>query len=328
MTASPKIRVKDFDPDEYRMTVGEHLEELRRRLIYGLLGFAVALVFCLIYGRRVVAAFCAPLYESLQDRGLNPQLFLTDLADGFMVFLKISVICAIAIASPWLLYQLWQFVAAGLYPNERRWVQLIMPFSIALLLAGMAFVYWLVLPMTLIFFIDFSVDFPLPTPYRPEAAATVDLVGTPVNALPGDPATLTEGQPMVWFNTQESRLKFFTGHEGDVRVIPFGPSNLLGFTLTLPTYISLVLSMLLIFGLCFQLPLVVMTIARLGLVDLAVLRGARRYVYFIMAIIATVITPGDVITVTIALMVPLILLYELGLWLAIWGRGRSEASAE
>src|SRR5690606_566512 len=116
-------RGPDFDPDEYRMTIGEHLDELRRRLILGLIGFAVALAFCLAFGRQVTAAFCAPLIETLQSRGLNPQVYYTDVADAFMVFLKISLISAAAIASPWLLFQLWQFVAAGLYPHERLWVK-------------------------------------------------------------------------------------------------------------------------------------------------------------------------------------------------------------
>src|SRR4051812_37424001 len=51
----------EFDPDEFRMTIGEHLEELRTRLVYALIGFAVVLVVCLIYGKKVEAAFCAPL---------------------------------------------------------------------------------------------------------------------------------------------------------------------------------------------------------------------------------------------------------------------------
>lgn len=100
--------------DEYRMTLGEHLEELRKRMVLALGGFAVLLVICLIYGRQVTAYFCLPLITVLQDRGLNPQVFSNQLADGFMVFIRISMISAAVLASPWMVYQLWQFVAAGL----------------------------------------------------------------------------------------------------------------------------------------------------------------------------------------------------------------------
>src|SRR5262245_52496948 len=76
--SEPRSHSHAFDPEQYRMTVGEHLEELRRRLILGLAGFAVVLVFCLIFGQRVMTAFCAPLFESMLQRNLNPQLYYTE----------------------------------------------------------------------------------------------------------------------------------------------------------------------------------------------------------------------------------------------------------
>ncbi len=316
----------DFDPDQYRMSIGEHLDELRRRLIYGLVGFGVMLVFCLIFGQRVTAAFCAPLIETLQSRHLNPQVYYTDVADAFTVFLKISLISATALASPWLVYQLWQFVAAGLYSHERRWAKRFAPLSIGLLVGGMAFVYWLVLPWTLVFFIDFGSDIPLPAAFQPDAALISPDLGTQVASMKGDPAVLTEGRAMVWFNTAENRLKVYTGEAEDVRVIPFGPSNLAAPMITLPNYIDLVFGMLFTFGLCFQMPLVVMAIARLGIVEMETLKGGRKYVYFLMAVLAAVITPGDVMTATVALMVPLVLLYELGLWMAMMG-GKEKAES-
>lgn len=312
----------EFDPEAYRMSLGDHLEELRRRLILGLMGFVVALVVCLIFGQRVTAAFCAPLIRALQQAELNPQIYYTDVADGFMVFLKISIISAVAIASPWLLYQLWLFVAAGLYPHERRWVKRYMPLSIFLLITGMVFVYFLVLPWTLGFFIEFGSNLPLPAAFDPKAAL-VEEAGTPIVALHGDPRILDPEQPMIWFNIDQNRLKVFTGV--DVRVIPFGPSNLAAPIITLPNYISLVFAMLLIFGLSFQLPLGVLVLVRVGIVQIDALRAARRYVYFAMVIAASVITPGDVITVTIALIGPLILLYEFGIWLSVMSGKRRDS---
>ena len=82
--------------------------------------------------------------------------------------------------------------------------------------------------------------------------------------------------------------------------------------------------MLLIFGLAFQLPLVVLALLRVGIIDLQMARSARRIVYFVMTILAAVITPGDVITATLALLVPLCLLYELGIFLYVLGNRRQK----
>src|SRR5581483_2266573 len=100
---------RHFDPEEFRMSVGDHLEELRRRVIYGLVGFFVAAVVCLTFGDRVVTIFCRPLIQALQRSDVNPQLFTDQPTDAFMVYIKISLICAAAIASPWMVYQIWQF---------------------------------------------------------------------------------------------------------------------------------------------------------------------------------------------------------------------------
>jgi sec-independent protein translocase protein TatC len=319
MTAPPTSRPKtrqDFDPDQYRMTVGEHLEELRNRLVLALGGFILALVFCLIFGQRVTTAFCAPLVDTLLKKNLNPQLFYTQLSDPFVVFIEISLICAAAISAPWALYQLWQFVAAGLYPNERRMVTKYAPLSLILLIAGMAFVYFFVLPWTIEFFVDFGTGLPLPSEVRSHQKIQVPTTGP--GALPrlpvlkGDPADPKEGD--LWINSIEGRIKTFYG--GEYRVVVYGTPNLLAPHFTLPDYIDLVVGMLITFGLSFQLPLVVVALVRVGIVERQTLKSFRRYVYFAMAILAAVITPGDVIIATVLLMIPLCMLYELGIWLS------------
>ncbi len=108
------------------------------------------------------------------------------------------------------------------------------------------------------------------------------------------------------------------GGPPELRVLPFGPNNLLSPHLSLPEYIDLVLTTLLTFGLCFQLPLVVLAVVRMGIVPVETLKTGRRYVYFGLAVLAASMTPGDVITAMLALMAPLILLYELGIFLAVW----------
>lgn len=331
--APPKSNGKaEFDPDQYRMTIGEHLEELRTRLILSIVGVFLAFIVCFVFSGSVIRMFCAPLISTLLKHNINPQLIVDEVGEGFMVAIQISLITALAIAGPWALYQLWQFVAAGLYPHERKYITKYMPLSIGLLVAGVLFVYFLVLPWTLDFFIEWSTGIEL---FNDEKIAAVDqskqtvppkdVPATPVPAnvqrvvIPyfnGNPTNPSEGE--IWFDSLQQRLKFF--HRGIVRVLPFNSNNLLAPEIKLETYIDLVVGMLVTFALSFQLPLVVLALERIGILDLEALSAMRKYVYFAMTIVAAVITPGDVITATIALMVPLCLLYELGVWLAKIGR--------
>jgi sec-independent protein translocase protein TatC len=301
---------KQLHPDEYRMTIGEHLEELRWRLILGLGGFAVAAVVCLIWGKEVVQIFCKPLLEVLREASVNPQVYFTQMTDPFMVYIKISLISAAVLASPWLIYQMWLFVAAGLYSHERKFITRYVPLSITLLISGVLFVYFFVLPWTLQFFMLFALEIKLPT----ENTATTQPTTAPTIAeiLQGDPIKPVDGE--LWFNELDGRLKFF--HNGKLRVLQFGSENLTSPIITLPDYVDMVLGMLLTFGLSFQLPLVVIALVSVGILERESLKKGRRYVYFALAVVAAAITPGDVITATVALMVPLIGLYELGIWLS------------
>jgi sec-independent protein translocase protein TatC len=321
MTVSdpPKPTTHDYDPDAYRMTIGEHLEELRGRMIRALIGLFIIGAVCLWFGKQTMAIFCAPLVHTLQKYDLSPQLHSEEVADIFMSYIQISLISAAAISAPWMVYQLWQFVAAGLYPNERKYITRYIPLSMALLIAGMLFVYFLVLPWTLEFFIAFSTDVPLPAQKSPVVQLEPNNRPSGVMMIAGDPANPTPGE--IWFDTTQKRLKFFIN--GEVKIISFSAQNLIATEYNMPEYIDLVVGMLLTFGLSFQMPLVVMALARIGIVEIDMLRSFRKYVYFAMSIIAAAITPGDVITATVALMIPLCLLYELGIWLAVMGERRS-----
>jgi sec-independent protein translocase protein TatC len=314
-----------FDPDTFKMSIGDHLEELRWRLILALLGFLVIAGICLWFGRDVMSVFCAPLVHTLQKYGLSPQLHSDEVPDVFMSYVEISLISAAASAAPWIVYQIWQFIAAGLYPHERKYVTKYVPLSLGLLITGMLFVYFLVLPWTLEFFISFSTSVPLPTTSSPLVVRSPSQPPPfKIDEIAGDPATPIDGQ--MWFDTVQQRLKFYFGKQ--IKVIPFGADNLIATEYNLPEYIDLVVGMLITFGLSFQMPIVVMALARVGIVPISTLKAFRKYVYFFMAILAAAITPGDVITATIALMIPLCLLYELGIWLAIAGQRKADAERD
>jgi sec-independent protein translocase protein TatC len=297
------------------MTLGEHLEELRGRMFMALGGYAILLVIAFFYGDTVVSYFCLPLIKALAENDINTQLIVDEAGEGFSVFLQISMISAAAVGAPWIVYQIWQFVAAGLYPHERKYVSKFLPVSIALLISGMLFVYFLILPWTLSFLIKFNNGFQVPTgfvdPERvPAAVATTDRPKIPV--FQGNPETAAPGD--YWYDAKQKRLKFYI--ENQVRIIPVNSNNLIATEIKLSTYIDLVMMWLLIFGVSFQLPLVVLAVERIGVVPLQTLKDARRYVYLILSVAAAVITPGGDIPSMLGLTLPLIGLYELGIWMA------------
>lgn len=318
----PRETKQEFDPDDFRMTIGEHLEELRKRLIYGLVGLAVALIGCMVYSERVMAILCRPLYRGLQKHNFNSQLVTNGITEGFMTYLQVSIICGLIIAGPWIVYQLWLFVAAGLYPNERKTITKYIPLSIGLMVTGVLFVYFLVLPLTVDFFLTFTSGIPLPG--GPSNIVLEAKVAPTFQLLDGDPANPPDGA--MWYNKVQQRLKIRL--LGETRLITFGPENLLNPQITLDDYIGFVLTFMLVFAVAFQLPLVLLALVRIGIVDIDFLKKQRKIVYFVMAIVAAVIAPGDVVTSMLALLIPMLFLYEFGIWLAQWGEKQRRAELE
>lgn len=294
------------------MTLGEHLEELRRRLLFGIIGLVLATFVCLYFGERVMEFFCAPLLDGLKAAGLNTQTFNNEMTAPFMLYLKVSLICAACLAGPWMLYQVWQFVAAGLYPHERKTVTKFIPLSVLLLISGMVLAYFLVMPITVSFLLSWQMGL-----HSKEVVGTVELAADQVVKVPqimGDPKSVAEGQ--IWFNLLQGRLKMCLG--GVTRVIPFGPDSMVSPQITVNDYVDLTLMTLLVFAVAFQLPLVVLALFKVGIIDVETLKKSRRYVYFILSIVAAVLAPGDVLSAMFALYVPLILLYEFGIMLCWW----------
>ena len=308
------------DPEDYRMSIGEHLEELRNRLFLGAIGFIVAFAVWMFFGTQAVTIFCRPLQIALWRNGLPMSIYFTSVEEPFMVYIRVSLILAFVTASPWLLYQVWQFIAAGLYPKERKYVTAYLPLSIGLLVAGMLFLYFYVLPMMLEFFIAFHISSSpkVAIPTSTTQAITQPLV---VPMLDNDPTSPAVGS--LWFDRSTSMIKFRLT-EKDTRVISFGSTMLTTPIITLATYIDMVMGMLFSFGIAFQMPLIVLALNKIGLMSIARLKEWRRFVYFFMTILAACIVP-DVATGMIALLVPLILLYELGILLATWSSKRAAA---
>ncbi|HEY7120450.1 MAG TPA: twin-arginine translocase subunit TatC [Tepidisphaeraceae bacterium] len=332
MSSAPSINVNaptppptGYNPEEYRMTIGEHLEELRKRLFWGVGGFAIVFFVFMIpsIGEEVVRIACRPLQIALARNGLPPNLISTDPAEPFMTFIKAAMISAATVAGPWLIYQLWLFIAAGLYPHERKYVTKYLPLSITLFVVGVVFLYFYVLPLMLEFFLGFQLGavMPLGDVMNVHPTATTQPVVIPI--IPTDPANPVPGS--LWINAKTGLCNICIA-QGTIRVLPFGSGKLINPMITLSTYFDMVIGLLLAFGLAFQLPLVVLALVRIGILEIATLKKMRRIVYFVLTVIAAVIVP-DVVTGMIALMLPLILLYEFGILLAAWGQKKADAAA-
>lgn len=324
------------DPLETTMSLGDHLEELRARLILAILGLAVGTVICLSFGKKIILFIESPYNKVIEEhrqskveiklkdnKAVNPSAYFLEAytsrllsalatdpnapdinptvvefakktfletlanlaedpnyisavadeysssdtrlgalgpADPFVAFMKITLISGLIISSPWVFYQLWMFVAAGLYEHERKYVRTAVPFSTVLFVTGSLFFLFIIAPLCLKFFLNFG-----------------EFIGV----------------SPIW---------------------------------TFDKYISFVTLLMLVFGLAFQTPIAIFVLNRTGLIPIESFRKSRKYVIVAIFFIAAVATPPDVIS-QIALAIPLYALFELGILLS-WFAQRKEASKE
>jgi sec-independent protein translocase protein TatC len=321
VTGSPQPK-PHYNPEEHRMTIGEHLEELRKRLFLGVGGFLLAFAVFMVpsIGENVVYYVCRPLYIAQARNGLPPGANTLEAAEGFMTYIKAAMISAGTIAGPWMIYQLWLFVAAGLYPRERKYITKYLPLSVTLFVIGVVFLYFYVLPLMLEFFLGFQIGGPMKLGDVMGVHVTPATQPVVIPILAGDPSNPAPGS--LWINASTGMCRICIA-QGMVRAIPFGSGNAITPIITLASYFDMVIGMLLAFGLAFQLPLIVLALVRIGIIEIDQLKKMRRIVYFILTIIAAVIVP-DVVTGMIALMIPLVLLYEFGILLATWSAKRDQ----
>jgi sec-independent protein translocase protein TatC len=237
---------------EVRMTVGEHLEELRRRVIRALLYLGLALIVCLVFFEHIRDFILAQPLKALRGApgSEDAKLLVTGTVEGFFVYLKIGLVAALILASPLMAREIWGFIAAGLYPHEKKHVRVFAPLSYLLFLGGVAFLYYLVLPTALDFLYNFGLD--------------------------------------------TDKTKMFPSYT---------------------QYVSFYITMSLVMGVVFQLPLVMLFFIATGIITPAFFRKYRRH--FIVGAVAAlaVLTPtGDAMTLLLVSL-PVVALYESGLLL-------------
>lgn len=226
------------------MTFLEHLEELRWRIIYSLLGIVIGAVICWIFIDFLVDII---LLKPAKDSGatlqnLKPfgQLFL---------YMQIAIIGGLILSIPNIFYQLWKFIAPALRSNERKYILAIVLYSSICFLIGIAFAYFVMLPLTMKF--------------------------------------------AAQFGSKEIANQF-----------------------AIDEYMSIIISVMLASGLIFELPMISFFLSKLGILTPAFMRKFRKHSIVIIMIAAAILTPGTDPVSQIILAIPLVLLYELSIFIS------------
>jgi sec-independent protein translocase protein TatC len=227
----------------------DHLIELRQRLIYALLGIAVGFVICFAFATDIYNLLVWP-YQVARGGGQKIEMIYTAPHEFFFTKLKLALFGAVFLAFPLIAYQVYKFVAPGLYRNERDAFRPYLVWTFALFLAGAAVVYFIVMPLAMKFFLSME---------------------------------QTGGQVEIHLQARVSE------------------------------YLSLIMTLILGFGIMFQLPVVLTLLAQAGMIRAQNLRDFRRYAILGITAVAGILSPPDPFSM-IAMALPTVVLYETAIY--------------
>lgn len=238
------------------MSFWDHLDVLRGTLFRSALSVLLVsiVMFCFknFLFEKIILAPSRPdffLYKILGGN-VSMQLINTEVSAQFFVHLKVSFICGFVIAFPYIIYEIWKFIAPALYDNEMRSVRKAFFGSALLFYAGVATGFCLIFPVTLSFFQGYTV------------------------------------------------------------------SDTIANTVTLNSYISMFSSMVILFGIVFEFPVLIAILSNMGIVTKDTLKKYRKYAFVGVLIVSAIITPADPFSMLIAA-APLYLLYELSVFVCV-----------
>ena len=133
-----------------------HLTELRKRLINSIIFLAVLFVFCYYFSEYIYGFLVDPYAKAVKDDGVERRLIFTALQETFLTYLKVSFFAAFFITCPYILIQIWKFIAPGLYEHEKSAIMPYLVLTPILFFLGGALVYYLVMPLAINFFLSFE----------------------------------------------------------------------------------------------------------------------------------------------------------------------------
>lgn len=276
------------DIDDSSAPLIEHLAELRTRLIWSVLAFVVGIVLAFAVAEPILQFLLIPIEESLRDLGdPSPTLQYTSPQEYLFTLFRISMVFGFALAFPVISYQLWRFVAPGLYRSEKN---AFLPFLIAspfMFFLGASFAHFVVTPLAMAFFLGFA----------DVSSIFANLISGAVDGVP-DAAALAVPE------TSEG-----------VRITFFGKVN---------ESLDITLKFIVAFGVCFQLPVLLTLLGKAGIVSAEGLGAVRKYAIVGILVLAAIVTPPDVITQLI-LFAAVYGLYEVSIWLVRWVERKREA---
>lgn len=309
-------KVIDRRNSESVMGLGEHLEELRTRVLWAIVPLIPVFVITMIYGAELLEFMIRPALKALKEKGQDPHLQVTTALETFTSYFYVAFIAAAAVGGPWIIYQLWKFVAPGLYSNEKRFAYVLAPLSLVLSVAGACMMYFGMLPVGLAFLIGFGAE--IGTHATPTAPLPAGFMLPAAPILEADPDKPLAGQ--YWINKplEELRICLAVDDKGvaDVRRLAhLSRTTTIETHLKLDTYVDLFLMLMLVFIVAFQLPVVILLLGWAGIVNVKLLGKWRKFALAGSIILGALVSPtGDPISLAM-LQVPLYLLYELGILL-------------
>ncbi|RYI27381.1 MAG: twin-arginine translocase subunit TatC, partial [Acetobacteraceae bacterium] len=227
--------------DDSSAPLVEHLTELRNRLIWSVMAFLCGMVLCFIVAEPILDFMLRPIEEAMRALGNpNPVMQYTAPQEYFFTLMHIAMVGGLMVSFPIIAYQLWRFVAPGLYRSEK---QAFLPFLIAspvLFIVGGAFAHFVVTPMAMKFFLGYADTSSLLTALIPGFGST------PGDAVVSAVPKTSKGIDIV-----------FQGKVNET--------------------LDISLKMIMAFGLCFQLPVLLTLMGKAGLATSSGLAGMRRY---------------------------------------------------
>jgi len=157
----PAKRHRGQDESGASMSFFDHLVELRKRLISSVVAIGVGMVVGLLVSKRLINFVILPMRAALTANHLDDKLYYTNPAGFVSLYISLGMYLGIVLAMPWVLYQIWLFVAPGLYKHERRAAASFIVSAMSLFLCGIAFGYYVMLPQVLTYIIGFANDGPI-----------------------------------------------------------------------------------------------------------------------------------------------------------------------